>query len=130
LTTGVTPLWRVDIRWGDWDDDTMTDQTPVPTPDPTPAAPAYAAAPAGPVRPWNVLAIVSLVIAIVGFSWISLGAVITGHIALSQIKKTGEQGHGLALAGTIIGYVGIAATLIWIPIVIFGALAAASYSSY
>ncbi|MBU1586422.1 MAG: DUF4190 domain-containing protein [Actinobacteria bacterium] len=114
----------------------MTDQTPAPTPEPAavptpaaqPAAPAYA--PAGPARPWNVLAIVSLAIAIVGFSWISLGAVITGHIALSQIKKTGEQGHGLALAGTIIGYVGIAVTLIWIPIVIFGIIASASYGGY
>jgi hypothetical protein len=42
--------------------------------------------------------------------FIALVAIITGHIALSQIKKTGEQGRGLALAGLIIGYaeVGIA----------------------
>ena len=41
-------------------------------------------------------------------SWASLvplGGIITGHIALGQIKRTGEGGHGLALAGTIIGYV-------------------------
>jgi hypothetical protein len=30
---------------------------------------------------------------------------VIGHIALGQIKKTGEAGHGLALWGTILGYV-------------------------
>ena len=110
----------------------MTDQTPAPTPAPAPApqyaAPAYA--PAAPGAKWNVLAIVSLAIAVVGFAWLSLGAVITGHIALSQIKKTGEQGHGLALAGTIVGYVGIAVSLIWVPIIIFGAIASSYPYSY
>ncbi|GAA4143959.1 DUF4190 domain-containing protein [Leifsonia shinshuensis] len=52
----------------------------------------------------NVLAIVSLVSAFA----VSIVAVITGHIALSQIKRTGEAGRGMALAGLIIGYVGIA----------------------
>ena len=37
----------------------------------------------------------------------SLAGIITGHISLGQVKKTGEQGRGLALAGTIIGYVGL-----------------------
>lgn len=50
----------------------------------------------------NVLAIVSLVSAFI----VSIVAVITGHLALSQIKRTGEAGRGMALAGLIIGYVG------------------------
>lgn len=77
----------------------MSDVTPPPaaTPAPTP----YASAPAGPKT--NTLAIVSLVLAF----FISLGAIICGHIALSQIKKTGENGRGLALAGLILGYVGL-----------------------
>ena len=29
-------------------------------------------------------------------------------MSLSQIKNTGEQGRGLAFAGTILGYVGLA----------------------
>ena len=37
-----------------------------------------------------------------------MAGVITGHMALGQIKQTGEQGRGLALAGTILGYVGLA----------------------
>jgi peptidyl-prolyl cis-trans isomerase B (cyclophilin B) len=88
---------------------------------PPPAAAPYAAAPTGPKT--NTLAIVSLVLAF----FISLGAVICGHIALSQIKKTGENGRGLAIAGLILGYLGLVAgligTIIWIS---FFALAASS----
>src|SRR6266851_5686075 len=36
-----------------------------------------------------------------------LVAIITGHVARSQIKRTGEAGEGLALAGLIAGYVSI-----------------------
>jgi len=81
-----------------------------------PAAPAYGAAPAAPAPytstgyanpagedKYNVLAIVSLVSAF----FVSLAAVICGHIALSQIKKTGEKGRGLAIAGLVLGYAGI-----------------------
>jgi Domain of unknown function (DUF4190) len=60
--------------------------------------------------PYNVLAIVGFVLAF----FVSLGAVICGHIALSQIKRTGERGHGLALAGVIIGYVGIALGILYL----------------
>lgn len=49
----------------------------------------------------NTLSIVALILGFV----VPLGGIICGHIALNQIKKTGEQGHGLALAGTILGYV-------------------------
>jgi peptidyl-prolyl cis-trans isomerase B (cyclophilin B) len=56
----------------------------------------------------NTLAIVSLILAF----FVSLAAVICGHIALSQIKRTGEGGRGLALAGVIIGYVGIGLSLV------------------
>lgn len=73
-----------------------------------PAAPGYSSPPAGKT---STLAIVALISAIVGFVLIpvipSVVAVITGHIALGQVKKTGEQGRGLALAGTIVGWVGV-----------------------
>jgi hypothetical protein len=42
----------------------------------------------------------------------SIVGAITGHISLGQIKKTGEQGRGLALAGVIIGWVGLALAII------------------
>jgi hypothetical protein len=91
----------------------MTDPT-VPRPDepnvspatPTNPTPGYAAGPAytpgyTPAPRTNVLAIVAIIL---GFL-VPIGGIVTGHIALSQIKKTGEAGHGLALAGTIVGYV-------------------------
>ncbi|CAN5421023.1 hypothetical protein BH10ACT4_BH10ACT4_09350 [soil metagenome] len=65
---------------------------------PPPAPSPYTAAPVGPRT--NTLAIVALILGI----FIPLGGIICGHIALGQIKRTGEAGHGLALAGTIIGY--------------------------
>jgi hypothetical protein len=56
----------------------------------------------------NGLAIASLVCGVstfvVGLSF--LPAIICGHIARRQIRRTGEQGDGLALAGLILGYVG------------------------
>ncbi len=52
----------------------------------------------------NPLAIVSLITSILP---LYLVGVITGHIALSQIRRTGAKGHGLALAGVILGYIGI-----------------------
>lgn len=58
----------------------------------------------GSTKSTNPLAIVSLVTSILP---LYLVGVITGHIALSQIKRTGAKGHGLALAGVILGYVGI-----------------------
>ncbi len=59
-----------------------------------------------PQRPTNVLAIISLVASCAG--WLipgaSIAGIITGHIALGQIKRTGEGGRGLALGGVIVGY--------------------------
>ena len=74
-----------------------------------PAAPGYGSYP--PVAKTNTLAVVSLISAIAGMVIIpfiaSVVAVITGHMSLGQLKQSGEQGRGLALAGTIIGWVGI-----------------------
>ena len=49
----------------------------------------------------NGLAIASLICAF----FVPIVAIILGHIALNQIKQTGQEGRGLALAGTILGYV-------------------------
>ena len=85
----------------------------------TEPTPAYAAAPV-PARKTNVLAIVALVLSILSFNII---AVILGIIALSQIKKTGESGRGLAIAGIIIGAIGV---IFWIIIFIVIGIAAAT----
>ncbi len=83
--------------------------------------PAYGQPATGPAKT-NVLAIISLVSAF----FVSLAAIITGHIALSQIKKTGEQGRGLAIAGLIIGYIGFVVGLI---VIIFWAIALATIAA-
>ncbi|MEI7914223.1 MAG: peptidylprolyl isomerase [Mycobacteriaceae bacterium] len=49
----------------------------------------------------NALAIASLVC---GFLFAPL-AIVFGHISLSQIKKSGEDGRGLAIAGLVMGYI-------------------------
>jgi hypothetical protein len=74
-------------------------------------APSYGQQPYGytPPRGTNGLAIASLVTSLVWACGISsIAAIVCGHIARSQIKRTGEQGAGMALAGLIIGYLGVA----------------------
>ncbi|OBF82033.1 hypothetical protein A5791_04615, partial [Mycobacterium sp. 852002-51163_SCH5372311] len=53
-------------------------------------------------RSTNTMAIVALVTSLI----IAPLGIIFGHISLSQIKRSGEDGRGLAIAGTVIGYVG------------------------
>ena len=68
------------------------------------------------------LAIASLV---TGLTCIAPAAVICGHIALSQIKASAGHltGRGLAIAGTILGYVSLVSYLSVIPILFIGARA-------
>jgi peptidyl-prolyl cis-trans isomerase B (cyclophilin B) len=61
-----------------------------------------------PPRSTNSLAIVSLVCA---FLFAPLG-IVFGHISLSQIKRSGEEGRGLAIAGLVIGYLITALTVL------------------
>jgi Domain of unknown function (DUF4190)/Domain of unknown function (DUF1707) len=73
--------------------------------------PAPVAAPVGPpqfvrsVSRTNGFAIASLVFACLWMAWMgSLAAVVSGHVALSQIRARGQAGKGLAVAGLTIGY--------------------------
>ena len=93
-----------------------------------PTPPAYAPAPVAPGAPWNVLSIVSLVTSVLG---LSLVGIITGHISLSQIKKTGEQGRVLAIIGLVIGYLWLAGTILFIIIwvAVIGIAASSGYTS-
>ena len=59
-------------------------------------------------RPTNGFAIASLICA---FLFAPLG-IIFGHISLSQIKRTGEDGHGLAVAGLVISYLITVGTIV------------------
>lgn len=67
-----------------------------------PGYPPYGYPPYGgyPPPPTNALAIASLVCA---FVFAPLG-ILFGHLSLSQIRRSGEQGRPMALAGLVIGY--------------------------
>src|SRR5256885_16926191 len=57
-------------------------------------------------------AIASLVCGLFLFAFpLSILAIILGHLSLSEIRKSAGrlQGHGLAMAGLVLGYLGIAA---------------------
>lgn len=88
----------------------MTDPNVAP---PAPQGQPYAAAPTGPRT--NTLAIIALIGAFV----FAPAGIICGHIALGQIKRTGEGGQQLALWGTILGYV---FTALWLLIMVFSIL--------
>jgi hypothetical protein len=70
---------------------------------PGPAAPAMVT---GPARTSG-LAIASLACGLAQFVFgplATIPAIVLGHMARSQIKRTGEQGAGLALAGLVLGW--------------------------
>ena len=83
--------------------------------------PAYGPPP-GYGRQTNTMAILSLVMAFV----FAPAGLIMGFIARKQIRQTGEDGAGLALAGIIVGAI---ATAFFVLVIIFWIIAFASLSS-
>ena len=84
--------------------------------------------------PTNTLAIVSLVLAILGLTFIpliaSVCAVVCGHLAKGQIKRNGEGGSGFATAGLVVGYVSIALFVVIVGAIVIFAIAASNSSTY
>jgi Domain of unknown function (DUF4190)/Domain of unknown function (DUF1707) len=80
--------------------------------------------PPGLVRPrTNSMAVASMVCGIGQiFFWFLAGvpAIVFGHVARRQIRETGEAGDGMALAGLIMGYLGVL-----LPILLIAGVAAA-----
>jgi hypothetical protein len=86
-----------------------------PYPQPYPGAPnPYPGAPLPPQRGTNGFAIAALILSIFGAVLLS---VIFGFVALSQIKRNGQGGRGMAIAGLVISGV-------WILIIVVAILAA------
>jgi hypothetical protein len=94
------------------------------TADVTPAPPSVPAAqPVFVRRPasTNGLAIAALVVGVIWMGWIgSVLAVAFGHVALSQIERSGQAGRGIAIAGIVLGYIGIATLVVAILAVALG----------
>lgn len=76
-----------------------------------------------PVAKTNTLALVGFILSMASFvvGITVIPGIILGHMGLSQIKKTGEQGRGLAIAALAVGYAVIGLCVIgMIIMVIFG----------
>ena len=71
---------------------------------------ATAAAAGGPSQTTNTFAILALIFGILG----GYLAVVFGHIAKSQIRKTGQRGSGMATAGLVLGYIWVAVTVAFV----------------
>lgn len=94
-------------------------------------APTYA-----PTTPTNSMAVVTLIAGIAGLTLLpfvaSIVAVITGPMAKKQIAQTGEQGAGMATAGLVLGWIGVALGVLSVIafILFFVLIAAASTTTY
>ena len=91
-------------------------------PPPYPPPPEYGAPypggygpPMTPAGGTNPLAIFSLVASCVGLlcGFGSIIGIVLGVIAMNQIKKTGQQGRGLAVAGVAVGAISLVISVIW-----------------
>ena len=83
--------------------------------------------PYAPVATTNTMAILALVFAFV----FAPAAIIMGHVAKKQIRRTGEQGEGLATAGLWLGYIftglSLAFCALWLVLVTAGIWSSNSY---
>ncbi|NBE98178.1 DUF4190 domain-containing protein [Nonomuraea sp. KC401] len=74
-------------------------------------------------RSTNGMAVASLVLGIIGLVFCgltSIPGVILGHVALNRIKRTGEEGSGMAIGGLITSYITV---VIWLMCwLIFGGM--------
>ncbi|WP_020579464.1 DUF1707 and DUF4190 domain-containing protein [Actinopolymorpha alba] len=100
----------------------------VPRPDnpppPAPLANPWANYVPAPVRVTEPLAKVSIACAVLGLCTSGMSAVpaiVTGHLALSRIRRTNSDGVGLAVAGLVLGYLELAFVALWFVLaVLFG----------
>ncbi len=99
-------------------------QAPQPYPGPPQAYPGPLQAYPGAVayRRTDGMAIAAMVCGIAQFFgfWLlgTIPAIVLGHIARRRIRQTGEQGDGMALAGLILGYVGLGLSVIAVTLLV------------
>ena len=114
-----TPAWTTSGLTRDTGDDEMTQGNgpqhlgPQGQPHgPQPYGQPYGPPPYGygypPPRRTNGLAIASMVLGIVWLYWLgSVLALVFGYVARRQIRERGESGDGMAIAGIVLGWVGV-----------------------
>lgn len=88
--------------------------TYAPPPEYGPPYPGGYGAPMAPPDGTNSLAVFSLVASAVGLlcGVGSIIGIVLGAIALNQIKRTGQQGRGLAVTGIVVGVVSMAISIV------------------
>ena len=119
----------------------MTDQQPPhpsspsgspPASSPVPTDPSYGGGPPayGYNPPTNGMAIASLVFGILGLTVLfglgSILALVFGYVARGQIKRSNgaEGGRGLAMAGLVLGWIGVALSILMVVLFVVGAFVA------
>lgn len=104
----------------------MPPQPPQGQPTPPSPQPQYGAY--QPAQPgYNTMSIVAFILAF----FLSVVGIILGFVALSQIKRTGEQGRGLAIAAIVIGFAEIVLGIIFFIIFVVAlGIAATNYQTY
>lgn len=81
-----------------------------------------------PPRPTNGMAVASMVLGILWLYWVgSILALIFGYIARKQIRERGESGGGMAVAGIVLGWVGVA-TLVAVIVLLVSVGTVATHS--
>ena len=66
-----------------------------------------------PARPTNGMAIASMVLGIVWVYWVgSILALIFGYVALKEIRRSKQGGEGMAIAGIVLGWIGVGSLII------------------
>ncbi len=94
---------------------------PPPMPPPQTMQTQPPVAPAAYSAQTNTLALVSLISGIVSWFMVpvigGVVAVVTGHMAKGQIRRTGEQGDTFATVGLVLGYLHLAVVVLILGIV-------------
>jgi hypothetical protein len=78
----------------------------------------------------NGLAVASLVLSLAGLVTCGIGSIlgiIFGFIARGQIRRTGESGDGMALAGIIIGFALVALVVVGVVLAAVGSSGSSTY---
>ncbi|NKQ52579.1 DUF4190 domain-containing protein [Amycolatopsis sp. K13G38] len=75
-------------------------------------------------RATNGFAIASLVLGILWIYWLgSILALIFGYVARKQIKERNESGGGMAIAGIVLGWIGVGTAALVLALLVIGLLA-------
>ena len=99
-----------------------------PPPPPPPAGPPAPPQPVYVQSKTNGFAVAALVLGILWIYWIgSILALVFGYVAKSQIDKSGgrETGRGMAIAGIVLGWVGVGILLLILVLVLVGSIGSA-----